>query len=87
MNEKTAYLFDKTESQINNVYEEISILSKKKPDAPINKFKLKLINNLINQANGMLGDEYSPFQEFNEFNEDDLPSTSDVVFILSPVFK
>ena len=37
MNEEIADLFDKTEDQIDGMYDEISLLSKKKPDSPINK--------------------------------------------------
>ena len=82
MNEETADLFDKTEDQIDGMYDEISILSKKKPDGPINKFKLKLINSLLKQANELMGEHYLPFDDFNEFDEDDIPSASDVVLIL-----
>ena len=87
MNEETADLFDKTEDQIDGMYNEISILSKKKPDGPINKFKLKLINNLLKQANELMGDHYLPFDNFSEFDEDDIPSASDVVLILSQYMK
>ena len=87
MNEEKANLFDKTEDQIDGMYDEISILSKKKPDGPINKFKLKLINSLLKQANDIMGEYYLPFDDFNEFDEDDIPSASDVVLILSQYLK
>ena len=87
MNEEKADLFDKTEDQIQGMYEEIGLLSKKKPDGPINKFKLKLINRLIKEANTLLDDCYLPFDDFMEFEEDDLPTASDVVLILSQYLK
>ncbi len=87
MNEETADRFEKAEDQINGMYDEISILSKKKPDGPINKFKLKLINRLLKQANDLIGEHYLPFDDFSEFDEDDIPSASDVVLILSQYLK
>ena len=87
MNEEKADLFDKTEDQIDGMYNEISILSKKKPDGPINKFKLRLINSLLKQANDLMGKHYLPFGDFSEFDEDDIPSASDVVLILSQYMK
>ncbi|MDR7071034.1 hypothetical protein [Fictibacillus barbaricus] len=75
--------FEKTETQLSGFFEEVSTLSKKKPDDAINKFKLKFINMVIEDANNLLVSDYKPFQEFNKFDEDDIPSNSDVVFILS----
>ena len=40
--------------QIKDMYNELSILSKKSPDGAINKFKLKFINQLIEEANQIL---------------------------------
>jgi len=61
----------------------MSILSKSKPDNPINKFKLKLINERLKEANKILIGDFKPFNDFEVFDEDNLPSNSDVVFILS----
>lgn len=74
--------FEKVEAQLQGLYNEITALSKKKPDDAINKFKLKLINQIIIEANNILKKE-KPFSDFNYFEEDDLPSNSDVVMILS----
>ena len=63
--------------------EEISILSKKNPDGKMNTFKIKHINQLLCQANELLGDKYIPMQGFTVFDEELLPSNSDVVFMLS----
>lgn len=87
MNEKQADLFDATEEQIKGIYEEIGLLSKKKPDSPINKFKLKFINQILEKTNELLQADYLPFPDFTGFEEDDLPSASDVVLILSQYLK
>lgn len=87
MTPEDADLFDTCEEQVKGMYEEIGLLSKKKPDGPVNKFKLKLINQLLAKVNNLLSNEYSPFDDFSAFDEDDLPTTSDVVFILSQYLK
>lgn len=66
-----------------SVYEEISLLSKKNPNDAVNKFKLKLINKLVDDSNVFLSDKYRPFTDFDRFDEDEIPQNSDVVFILS----
>lgn len=87
MNTNEAKLFDITEEQLIGVYEEILILSKKNPDGPINKFKLKFINELVQKINSLLGENYHPLKDFTIFNEEELPSSSDIVFILSQYLK
>lgn len=45
---------------------------------------MKFINNILSRANKILGEKYKPFpEEFNIFNEDEMPNNSDVIFILS----
>ncbi len=45
---------------------------------------MKFINSILSRANDILGEKYKPFpDEFNLFDEDDMPNNSDVVFILS----
>jgi len=75
--------FEKLSGQFLSTYDEIALLSKKSPNDAVNKFKLKFINTLLANANEFLGDEYRPFDDFNEFDVDDVPQNSDVVFILS----
>jgi hypothetical protein len=62
-------------------------LSKKSPDGAINKFKLRFINQLIEEANSFLGEFYKPFGDFERFQEDDIPFNSDVVLIVSQYIK
>lgn len=87
MKTEAAKQFDMTEEQLIGLYDEMLVLSKKKPDGPVNKFKLKFINELVKKANSLLGKDYHPLKGFDVFDEDDLPSSSDVVFVLSQYLK
>ncbi len=83
MKQKEIDLFLKTKSQINTMHKEISELSKKKPNDGINTFKLNLINKILKDANQLLNDNYKPFDDFETFDEDNLPSNSDITIVLS----
>jgi hypothetical protein len=74
--------FEKLEQQLHSFLDDISELSKKRPNDPLNKFKLKFINATLLKLNGILKDD-RPFAEFKQFDVDDLPSNSDVVLLLS----
>lgn len=74
---------EKVIGQLQGAHAEISILAKKSPNDGLNPFKLKLINSVIKTANEVLGDDYKPFEGFEEFDSDDLPSNSDVTMVLS----
>ncbi|MGC4043850.1 MAG: hypothetical protein QM758_08580 [Armatimonas sp.] len=75
--------FEKLSGQMLSLHEEISLLSRKNPNDAVNKFKLKFINKLITESNLLLSDKYLPFTDFEAFDEDDIPQTSDIVLILS----
>ena len=79
--------FEKTEAQLEGFFEEISNISKKKPDDAINKFKLGFVNQMLESANKLLGEEYQPFPDFVKFDIDSLPSASDVVTMLSQYLR
>jgi hypothetical protein len=83
MNKAEVDRFEKLSGQLISVYEEISLLSKKNSNDAVNKFKLKFINKLIVESNEFFSEKYRPFDNFDNFDEDDIPHTSDVVFILS----
>ncbi|MDX3774015.1 hypothetical protein QE250_07820 [Chromatiaceae bacterium AAb-1] len=83
MNKNDVDIFEKLSGQLLSVYEEISLLSKKSPNDAVNKFKLKFVNRLIGASNEYLSEKYRPFDDFEVFDEDDVPQNSDVVFILS----
>ena len=87
MKKEDADVFDSLEEQMKGMYEEIGLLSKKKPDGPVNKFKLRFLNDLLAKVNQLLGKMYKPLESFIEFSEEDLPTGSDVVFILSQYLK
>ena len=75
--------FEKLSGQLLSIYEEISILSKKSPNDALNKFKLKFINDILAKCNDYMDTAYRPYEDFEEFDEDNIPQNSDVVFILS----
>ena len=75
--------FEKVNAQLEAIYEEITSLSKKSPNDGVNKFKLRLVNKILEDANLILDDRHKPFDDFTVFDEDTLPSNSDVGFILA----
>lgn len=79
--------FEQLEVQLKTFYDELSILSKKTPDGPLNKFKLKFVNDTLKKANAILGDMHRPFPDFEFFSDEDLPSSSDAVLMLSHYLK
>ena len=84
MNTQQVEIFLKLQPQLESAYKEIGLLSKKKPTDALNKFKLKFVNSILSRANEVLGKKYQPFfEEFELFDEDDMPNNGDVVFILS----
>jgi len=75
--------FEKIQAQLQSLYEEIGVLSQKRPGDALNKFKLSFLNSIIEEVNRFLPEEYIPFSSFEGFEEDALPSNSDAVFIIS----
>lgn len=80
---KDVEIFEKTQAQLHGLYDEMMVFSKKKPDDPVNKFKLKFINQVLINTNAILDEKNKPFNDFDTFDEDSLPTNSDVVMILS----
>lgn len=74
---------EKVVGQLQGAHSEISQLAKKNPSDAVNKFKLNLINKVLEGANSVLGDKYRPFAEFTQFDYDDVPTTSDVAMVLA----
>ena len=75
--------FEKLTAQLGSLYQEMSALAKKSPNDAINEFKIQFVNGTLTKCNQLLGQKYSPFSEFQTFLADDMPSNSDVTFILS----
>jgi len=87
MKRKDVERFEKVTGQLEGVYEEITSLSKKAPNDGVNKFKLRLVNKVLEDANSLLDNKHKPFDDFSVFEEDTLPSNSDVAFILAQYFN
>ena len=83
MKAKDVDFFEKVKAQLDQLYNEVSVLSKSKPDNPLNKFKLIFINEKLGEANTILIGDFKPFKDFELLNVDELPSNSDVVMVLS----
>ena len=81
-NESDVEAFIKLETQLQSSRKEIAELSKKKPNDGVNKFKLGHLNTMLRSANKLLADNL-PLQEFTEFEVDQVPSNSDVLFVLA----
>lgn len=86
-NKEEIDVFEKLYGQIDGLHQEIGTLSKKSPSDAVNPFKLKMINKVLVRANVTLGDKYKPFDDFDSFEEDDVPTNSDVTLILSQYYE
>lgn len=75
--------FEKLQAQLQGLHNEISALSKKSQNDALNKFKLKFVNHILIDANQLLGEKYKPFNDFNIFEEADMPTNSDVAMMLT----
>lgn len=74
---------EKLIGQLKGHHKELSALAKKSPNDGVNDFKLKFVNITLQNCNKLLVSKYKPFADFDTFDTDDLPSNSDVTFILS----
>jgi hypothetical protein len=83
MNTDDVDLFEKTSAQLNALHSEFTQLARKSPDGPVNKFKISFANTILFEANKVLGKKYLPQTAFTSFNEDDLPTNSDVALVLA----
>ena len=75
--------FEKVQAQLEGLHSEISALSKKSQNDALNKFKLKFVNQILKEANNLLGTKYRPFSDFALFDENDLPTNSDAAMMLT----
>jgi hypothetical protein len=73
--------FEMLEKLLASIYEEMKEFSKKKPDEPLNKFKVKNANRVLEQVKEIMKRE--PTNEFLDLlDEDSLPSNSDSILII-----
>jgi hypothetical protein len=75
--------FEKLQAQLEGLHNEISALSKKSQNDALNNFKLKFVNRIISDSNELLGENYKPFSDFETFEENDMPTNSDVAMMLT----
>lgn len=75
--------FQKLILQMEKILNDFKDLSKKKPDGAVNTFKLQFVNKLLGEANNILDKTTKPFDDFDKFSEDEVPTNSDVVLILT----
>lgn len=75
--------FEKAQAQLEGLHSEISALSKKSQNDALNKFKLKFVNQILTEANNVLGQKYKPFSDFELFDENDIPTNSDAAMMLT----
>lgn len=68
--------------QVRTLKYEFQALSGKKPNDVVNGFKVKYVNQTLTDANAVLG-ENKPYQNFELFSDEELPTNSDVLMILS----
>ena len=83
MTKKEIDEFETVQGQLDSLHGEITTLVKKNPNDLLNKFKLGLINSVLKRANAFLGKKWRPFGSFEQFDEDAMPSTSDVLMVIS----
>ena len=69
-------------AQLDALHQEAAASSKKHPDKPVSKFKVDLANLVLKTAREVLGTS-SPTLDFEKFNTDDLPTNSDLSFVVS----
>jgi hypothetical protein len=65
---------------------EFNLLSNKKSDGQLNKMKIKMVNRVLEPLNELLKNEPS-YKFLDILNEDDMPTNSDVVLIISQYEK
>jgi len=80
---ETIDAFEKTQAQMEALHREIAALSRKSPNDGVNIFKLGLINKVVHTTNQLLGETYRPFADFDSFDENNLPTVSDVAMVLA----
>lgn len=81
--EDDVFNLEKLIVQLEGLHTELSQLTKKSPNDGLNLFKLKLVNKVLTSGNQVLTGNYKPFEDFNEFEEETLPTNSDVTMILA----
>lgn len=74
-------LFETLNPKMVSVRDTFKSLSSKKTDETLNRFKIERINILLRESNHLLG-KLRPYDDFEEFDMDNMPTNSDVLMIL-----
>ncbi|WP_448034236.1 hypothetical protein [Bradyrhizobium liaoningense] len=82
MNHQEVEEFRKMAAQLDALHLEALAASKKSPDKPVSAFKVNLANSVLEQAKRVLGPS-APAMDFVKFDKDDLPTNSDLSFIVT----
>lgn len=83
MTQQEVDTFEKIQAQLKGLHTEISVLSKKSQNDALNKFKLKFINQILSEANKLLGTKHKPFNDFDLFDEESMPTNSDAALMIT----
>lgn len=75
--------YQRVQMQLEVLHREFEGLSKKAPNGTLNSFKLNIVNQTIDDANGVVGSEFLPIRGFTQFPDAELPSNSDVSMVLA----
>lgn len=75
-------LYEKLHGQLLSMRSQFEALSKKNPNDVVNEFKIGLVNTLLADTNGLIGD-YKPFPDFEQFENSPRVFNSDVLLILA----
>lgn len=74
--------FEELYSKLVSIKNDIALLSSKKPGEQLNKFKIKYVNDVLVKVNELIGKD-KPYDDFELFDEVDLPTNSDALMIVN----
>lgn len=68
-------------AKLDGLHAEMSAAVKRKADAPVTGFQLRLVNGVLADANTLLKSDL-PFAGFSQFDVDDIPTAGDVSMVI-----
>ena len=74
--------FRRIRAQLDGLHQEFSGSTKKDPDKPVTVFKIRFVNRVLAAASHALAED-TPFPDFEGFDEDDIPTSSDVSLVVT----
>lgn len=80
--EKTIEDYNLLKDMLNSQRNEFDLLSKKKADGQLNSMKIKMVNRVLEPLKEIFKEEES-YSFLDTLNEDEMPTYSDVVLIIS----